>query len=70
MILWLRSQILEDRLFPVPLHIIPVVDLSMSDRIANTISWSFRVGDGLVADEEVEIFHSAFRRKMSRFRRN
>ena len=59
-ILWFCPQIFEDRLLPVPLHIVPVINLPMSYRIANAVSWGFRVGDGLVADKEVEIFHSAF----------
>jgi hypothetical protein len=59
-ILRLRPEILEDRLLPVPLHKIPVLNLPVSDWITNTISWSFCVGDGLLADEEVQILYSAF----------
>lgn len=53
MIFWLCPQILEDRLLPVPFHVIPVIDLPMSDGITNAISRSFCVCDCLVADEEV-----------------
>lgn len=55
----LSSQVLEDRLLPVPLHIIPVLNLAVSDRIVDAISRSLRIRKGLIADEEVEIFDSS-----------
>ena len=66
MVLRLRSEILEDRLFPVTLHVVPVIDLTMANRIVNTVSWRFRISKRLVANEEVEVLDPAFRGKMAR----
>lgn len=70
MILWLRSKILEYRLFPVPLHMIPVVNHSMTNGIMDSVAWRLRVGQRFIADEEIEIFYTAFRRQMTGFGRN
>ena len=37
-VLRLRTQILEDGLLPVSLHVVPIIDLAMSDRIVNAIA--------------------------------
>ena len=59
MIFRLSPEVLEDRLLPVPLHVIPVLYLTMPDRIVDAISWGLRVREGFVADEEVEILDAA-----------
>ena len=59
MILWLRSQILEDGLLPVPLHVVPILNLTMADGVIDTISGGLRVRKCLVANEEIEIFNSS-----------
>ena len=61
MILWLRAQILEDRLLPVTLHMIPIVNHSMSDGIVDAVAWRLGVGEGFIADEEVEVLNTPFR---------
>lgn len=43
MVLRFRSQILEDRLLPVSLHVIPIINLAMTDRVVYTVSWGLRV---------------------------
>jgi len=58
------SKILKDALFPVPLHVIPVVNKAMTNRIMQTVS--LRVGDRFVANEEVKIFDSTLGCKVSR----
>ena len=58
----LGPQVLEDRLLPVPLHVIPVLNLAMTDRIVDAVSRSLRVRKCLVADEEIKILDSALRR--------
>ena len=55
MILRLSSQILKDRLFPIPLHVIPIINHSMADRIVNTISWRLLVRDSFVSNEEIQV---------------
>ena len=60
MILWLRPEILKDRLFPVPLHVVPVVNHSVSNGIVYAIARSLDIGQGFVTDEEVEVFDPSF----------
>ena len=59
MILRLSPEILEDGLFPVPLHIVPILNLTVPDGVVNTISGSLRIRKCLVADEEIEILDSS-----------
>ena len=68
MVLGLRTKVFEDRLLPVPLHMVPVLDLTMADGVVDAIAWGLRVGDGLIADEEVKILDAALRRKMAGLR--
>lgn len=70
MILWLCPKILEDRLLPVPLHVIPVVYHAVTDWIMHPITGCLLVCDGFIANEEVEILDTSLRRKTSWFRRN
>ena len=57
MVFWLRPQVLEDALLPVPFHLVPVLNLSMLDRVVDGVR--LVVGDCLVADEEVEVLDSS-----------
>jgi hypothetical protein len=41
MILGLRAQIFEDRLLPIPLHMIPIINHTMSDGVVDTVSRRF-----------------------------
>lgn len=61
MILRLCPKVLEDRLLPVPLHMIPIVYHAVTNRIMHTISGCLRICQSLVADEEIEIFDSTLR---------
>jgi hypothetical protein len=67
MVFRLSSEILKDRLLPVTLHMVPIVDHTMSDGIVHAISWRFGVGQSLVADEEVEIFDATLGGEMAWF---
>lgn len=51
-------QVLEDRLLPVPLHVVPVLNLTMPNRIVHAISRGLRVRQGLIADEEIKVFNT------------
>lgn len=64
MVFWLRSKIFKDALFPVSLHMIPIINESMTNRIMQPIG--FRIGNGLVSDVEVKIFNSTLGCKISR----
>jgi hypothetical protein len=65
MVLWLRPEVLEDRLFPVTLHVIPVIDLTMANRIVDTVSWRLRISKRLIANEKVEVLDPALRGEMT-----
>jgi hypothetical protein len=53
------AQILEDRLFPVAFHIVPVVNHAVSNGIVDSIAGCLSVGEGLVADEEVKVLYAS-----------
>ena len=67
LVLGLRTQVLEDRLLPIPLHVIPILNLAVADGVVDAIARGLGVGQGFIADEEVEILDAALGRKMSRF---
>ena len=64
-VLGLCTQVLEDRLLPVALHIIPVLDLTMADGVVDSVARSLSVRNCLIADEEVKVLHSSFGRKVT-----
>ena len=66
MVLRLCAEILEDRLFPVPLHVIPVVDLTMANRVVDTVSRRLRISKRFIANEEVEVLDPSLRGEMTR----
>jgi hypothetical protein len=68
MVFGFRAQVLEDSLLPVALHMIPVLDHAMSDRIMDTICLT--VGESFVPDEEVEVVDPPLGREMTRFTGN
>lgn len=70
MVLWLRAQILEDRLLPVALHVVPVVNHAVADGVVHSVSRRLRVGECLIADEEIKILNTPLRRKVAWFARN
>ena len=66
MILRLSAKILEDGLFPISLHLIPILDHTMSNRIVDSISLVVR--ESFVPNEEIEILDTPFRSEMGRSR--
>ena len=66
MVFWLCTKIFEDRLLPVPLHIVPVVDLTVADRVIYAIARRLGISNGLISDKEVEVFNTALGCEMSR----
>ena len=66
MVLRLGAEVLEDRLFPVAFHVIPVVDLTMTNRVVDTVSWRLSIGERFVTDEEVEVLDPALRGEIAR----
>jgi hypothetical protein len=61
MILRFRSEILEDRLFPIPFHMIPVLNHPVSDRVVYPITRRLGICQSFIADEEIEVFDPSFR---------
>lgn len=60
MILWLSTQVLEDALFPISLHVVPVINETMSDGVVDAIC--LRVRDCLVANVKVEVLDATLGR--------
>ena len=50
------AQVLEDGLFPVPLHPVPVVDLTVSDRVVDGVG--LLVSKGFVSNVKVQILNT------------
>ena len=67
MVLGLRTKVLEDRLLPISLHVIPVLYLSVTNGIVDTIARSLGIGHSLIANEEVKVLDPAFGREMAGF---
>ena len=65
MVFGFSSEILENCLFPVSFHMIPIIDLPVTNWIVYAISWSLRVGQCFISDKEVEIFGAAFAREVT-----
>jgi hypothetical protein len=59
-ILGFCPQVLEDALFPVPLHLVPIFDLTMLDRVVQVVRLGVR--EGFVSDVEIEVVDPTFRR--------
>ena len=58
-VLRFRTQVLEDRLFPVPFHVIPILNLTVANGVVDSIAGCLCICKGFVADEEVEILDAA-----------
>lgn len=56
-VLWFGAEVLEDALLPVPLHVVPIVNHAVLDRIVDVVRLA--VGEGLVSDVKVEVFDAA-----------
>jgi len=54
-VLGLNSQVLEDGVRPEPLHMVPVLNLTMTDRIVDAVSGIVGNSKSLIADEEVQV---------------
>ena len=67
MVLRLCAEILEDRLLPVPLHVVPVVNLSMANGVVDAIARGLSIGNSLISNEEVKIFYPSFGSEVARF---
>jgi hypothetical protein len=65
MVFRFSSQVFEDRLLPVSFHMVPILNLTMSDRVVHTVGLG--VSKRLVPDEEVKIFDPSLRCKVSWF---
>lgn len=70
MVFGFSAQILEYRLLPIPLHMVPIIDHTVSDRIVHSISRRFGIRKRLIADEEIQIFDPPFRGEVTGFGRN
>ena len=66
-VLGLRTKVLEDRLLPIPLHVIPVLYLPVTNGIVDAIARSLGIGHSLIADEEVKVLDPAFGCEMAGF---
>ena len=59
----LASEVFEDRLFPVPFHMIPVVDLAVTNRVVNR--HCFGVCNGLITNVEIKVLDTPLGRQIA-----
>ena len=67
MVFWLCTKILEYRLLPVPLHVVPVLNLTMANGVVDAIARGLSIGNSLISNEEVKIFYPSFGSEVARF---
>jgi hypothetical protein len=60
----LHSQVLEYGIRPEPFHIVPVLDLSVSDGIVDAVAGTSRRSECFVSNKEVQIFSATFARQV------
>jgi hypothetical protein len=53
-VFWLGTQVLEDALFPIPLHVVPILNHAVPNRIMDPVC--LRVRHRFITDVKVEIF--------------
>ena len=56
-ILRFAPEVLEDAMLPIPLHLIPVLNLTVPDGVADRVS--FRVCEGLVANVKIQVVNAS-----------
>lgn len=61
MVFGFDPEVFEDRVRPESLHVVPILDLSMSDGIVHAITGSITSRESLVADEEIQILGTTLR---------
>lgn len=66
MILRLCAQILEYSLLPITLHMIPIINHPVANRVVNAISRRLGICECLVSDEKIEVLDTPLRREMTR----
>lgn len=64
MVLGLHAQIFEDRVRPESFHVVPVLNLSVSDRVVNTISWTTARSQRFIADKEIQVLRATLGRQV------
>lgn len=58
MVLGLNAQVLEHRVRPEPFHRIPILNLTVSDGIVDTIPGPIGGRQSFVANEEIQVFRA------------
>lgn len=61
MVLRLDAQVLEDGIRPEPLHVIPVLDLTMANGVVDSITGPVGRCQSFIANEEVQVLCTTLR---------
>lgn len=56
----LDPKVFEDGVGPETLHVIPVLDLAMPDRIVHSITRTGTRSKSFISDEEIKVFRATF----------
>ena len=59
MILGLRTKVFKDGLLPVTLHMVPILNLTMTNGVVYSIARCLRVRESFVTYEEVKVLYAA-----------
>lgn len=61
MVFRLNTEVFENRVRPESLHVVPVLDLTMTDGVVDPIARSVARSQSLITDEEVQILRTTLR---------
>lgn len=61
MVFGLDAQVLKDGIGPESFHVVPVLDLSVPNRVVDAISWTLTGRQSLVANEEIQVLRATLR---------
>lgn len=64
MVFGFDTEVFENRIGPETLHVIPVLDLSVTNRVVHTVSGTVASSQRLIANEEVQVLGTTLRRQV------
>jgi hypothetical protein len=60
----LDTEVLENRIRPESFHVVPILDLTVSNGVVDTIAGAISSGQSLIANEEIQVLSAALHRKV------
>lgn len=64
MVFGLHAEVLENRVRPEALHVVPVLDLSVANGVVHTVSGATASSQSLITDEKVQVLGTTLSRQV------